>query len=312
MNILFVSDGTGVDYQCDCVFHGLNELNDVAVYTLNDYWYMYTGNDPSAIQKLYGMGFTVTNRIPLSKRKVHSVELAREKIISKFYDIIIYGSIKRCNLLLDTVLQFYPKENIIFIDGEDEDFSVRYIPRARGLVKMPKVYIKERNKAIDLSQKGFYFKRELREKDRGYFYPISFAIPYDSVLLKVAEKQIYLATIIPGKLHTYIYKNEADYYNGYQIAQFGVTTKKAGWDCMRHYEILANSCIPYFPDIEKCPSTTMANFPKKIIMETNRFYEKGNCPKMLYEYYANWLLDYTREYLTTRELAKYILSFMLK
>jgi hypothetical protein len=29
--------------------------------------------------------------------------------------------------------------------------------------------------------------------------------------------------------------------------------KKGGWDCLRHYEIIGNGCMPYFENIEKCP-----------------------------------------------------------
>jgi hypothetical protein len=43
--------------------------------------------------------------------------------------------------------------------------------------------------------------------------------------------------------------------------------KKAGWDCMRHYEILGNNCIPYFVGLEDCPKNTLANLPKELLLE---------------------------------------------
>ena len=43
---------------------------------------------------------------------------------------------------------------------------------------------------------------------------------------------------------------------------------------MRHYEILANACIPYFPDIELCPKNTLALFPKNLILNGNDLYKK--------------------------------------
>jgi hypothetical protein len=46
------------------------------------------------------------------------------------------------------------------------------------------------------------------------------------------------------------YNTEEEYYNEYKKSYFAITTKKCGWDCMRHYEILANGCIPYFLNIE--------------------------------------------------------------
>ena len=42
---------------------------------------------------------------------------------------------------------------------------------------------------------------------------------------------------------------------------------------MRHYEILANGCIPYFIEIEKCPKQTMFLLPKELLIEGNVLYE---------------------------------------
>jgi hypothetical protein len=95
-----------------------------------------------------------------------------------------------------------------------------------------------------------------------------------------------------------------------------MTIKKGGWDCMRHYEIIANGCIPYFPNIENCPQNTMALLPKNIILEGNQLYEKykNNSINELTEYdhlecnsLIQKLLDYTRHNLTTKQLASYIL-----
>lgn len=310
MNILFISKGTGIDYQCDCVFHGLNSIEGINVFILNDYQYMFEGNSTDFLSRQYGMGFTIANRISINKRKIHTFDEAKENIITKFYDVIIFGSIRRSNLLLSVACNHYPKNKIIFIDGEDEDFSIRLGYRMKGLIKAPMFFRKYRQQAINLSNKGLYFKRELREKDRKYFYPISFAIPLQNVLMAVPEKKNILARIIPGKLETYIYKEEEDYYNGYKTAWFGMTVKKAGWDCMRHYEILANGCIPYFPHLSDCPTTTMYNFPKNIIIETNRLYEQNKISDKLAYFYADSLLAYSREYLTTEKLARYLLSFV--
>ncbi len=63
---------------------------------------------------------------------------------------------------------------------------------------------------------------------------------------EIPEKDQDFASLIPGVLSTYIYDTEEEYFKGYQRAFYAVTCKKAGWDCLRHYEILANGCIPYF------------------------------------------------------------------
>ena len=43
--------------------------------------------------------------------------------------------------------------------------------------------------------------------------------------------------------------------------------KKAGWDCFRHYEIIASGSMPYFLDIERLPSHTMQNFPVHLVQK---------------------------------------------
>jgi hypothetical protein len=92
-----------------------------------------------------------------------------------------------------------------------------------------------------------------------------------------------------------------------------MTTKKAGWDCMRHYEIMANGCIPYFPDLATCPIETMTTFPKDLILEGNRLYEKyktldfGHIQQHFrseYEDLIRRILEYVRIHLTTESIAR--------
>jgi hypothetical protein len=305
MNILFIASGN--DYQCDMLFHGLHELSGVTVYTHSDMWYMFEGNDPAKVSGLYGKGFSLYNRINASKR-IEPSSTIREKIKSKFYDCIIYGHIHRCSEYLNDVLDVYSPQEIVFVDGEDYDFHLTR--RLKSMVKkyQPPFFQQYRD-AITLSKKGIYFKRELRNCDSKYFYPISFAIPEKNIIAEpLPDKTRDQASIIPGNLSTYIYNTEAEYYRGYAISKYAITTKRAGWDCLRHYEILANNCIPYFPHIEKCPTFTMQTFPKTIIMETNKLIERGKLQGVLFEDYSHQLHSYTKNMLTTKKVAEYVLS----
>jgi hypothetical protein len=148
-------------------------------------------------------------------------------------------------------------------------------------------------------------------------FPITFSIPNSKIVDNIPKKTKILSNLIPGNISTYIYQNESDYYNEYRSSFFAITTKKGGWDCMRHYEILANGCIPYFPNIENCPLNTMALLPKNLILEGNQLYEKykninindfsieqtNECNSLIQK-----LLDYTRNNLTTKKIASYILK----
>jgi hypothetical protein len=54
----------------------------------------------------------------------------------------------------------------------------------------------------------------------------------------------------------YPFENEADYYADLQTSRFGITTKRAGWDCMRHYEIMANGAVLAFRQLDRKPMTS--------------------------------------------------------
>ena len=86
------------------------------------------------------------------------------------------------------------------------------------------------------------------------------------------NKKYVISPLIPGDTSNYLFGagDEADYYNMYRQSMFALTSKKGGWDCLRHYEILAAGCIPIFEDLDKCPSDTLVSFPKDILREAYR------------------------------------------
>ncbi|NBU71575.1 MAG: glycosyltransferase family 1 protein, partial [Bacteroidetes bacterium] len=46
---------------------------------------------------------------------------------------------------------------------------------------------------------------------------------------------------------------EAAYRADLGASRFGITTRRAGWDCLRHYEIAASGTIPCFRDLHRKP-----------------------------------------------------------
>ena len=150
-------------------------------------------------------------------------------------------------------------------------------------------------------------------------YPIHFALPSGKIIKSTPTKVKVLSNIIPGEigLSNYTYNTEESYYQEYRESMFAITHKKNGWDCMRHYEILANGCIPIFRDIDKIPNSIMTSFPKSLVKEGNLLFLdfEGKQFKDLtpydierYNILNKKLLDYTRVFLTTEKLASYILS----
>lgn len=146
-------------------------------------------------------------------------------------------------------------------------------------------------------------------------YPIQFSISETKIVDAIPEKTQDFAYIIPGQLWSYIYSEEKDYYEGYQNSYFAYTWKKGGWDCMRHYEILANGCIPYFVGLEDANPNTMFFLPKELILRAmdlpgvsplgidHELFDREKYDEILLQ-----LLGHTREYLTARAMAEYVLE----
>ena len=149
-------------------------------------------------------------------------------------------------------------------------------------------------------------------------HPITFSIPEEKIYENHNIKTKILSNLIPGNISNYIYDNEEEYYNEYKTSYFAITVQKAGWDCMRHYEILANGCVPFFLNIENCPKNTMNLLPKELFIQSNQlFNEKFNNKNIndltqedINEYYTiqKKLLEHTKKYLTTKKMAEYILK----
>ena len=308
------------DYMNDLLLHGLRELygNDVIDYP--GCWYLY--NDEIKKRKFeekrfWGNGFTIKNIL----KNFNSIdrENIQQKIKNRYFDLVIYGSIRRSNLFFDNVVKYNNK--FIFIDGEDDNYiETKY------------------------ANLGLYFKRELL-LENSKIQPISFAIPKSKILSEIDyNPKNILAPLIPGRLNTYNYDNESEYYEMYKKSIFALTYKKAGWDCLRHYEILMNGCIPLFLYIENCPKNIITTLPKQKLTDSlNEFenifsfynplkifkkkhltfqrmfnlfkfnFQSDNLENFIKENervfeLKNDLLNFTKKNLTTETLAKYTLD----
>lgn len=274
MEVLFINDFRKPDYLNDMIYHGLKGLWNLSIsettypsYMLRDY--------PSK-SKLYGRGFTLYACMK-NDVNIEIEETILQKIADKFYDLIIYGSISRCSFLVSFVTSVYDKKKVVFIDGEDEWFISR----------------------PDLVGKGHYFKRELLEPHEGV-QPISFSIPSKWVTSVIPEKTKVLADINNRAYRNYEYDSEQEYHNEYGRSYFGLTVKKAGWDCLRHYEILANGCVPLFEDLGYCPETVLTSLPKELLLKAKLRFRKDELPDQKeYSDTVYALLDHVSKKCTT-------------
>ncbi len=83
----------------------------------------------------------------------------------------------------------------------------------------------------------------------------------------LAAKTQGFSSLVPGDVSTYVYDTEEAYYQQYAQSYYALTKKKAGWDCLRHWEIVAAGCVPYFVGLDKCPPNILTRFPKALVWE---------------------------------------------
>lgn len=289
MKVLFIGK-CSPDYQSDCLIHGLYNLLGADFTHNRSYDLMYKGKiSDEELKSSSGMGFTIWNNLPEYLNDNSDLE---NKIKNHYFSLIIYGNPYfvtslggSCMDYFDLVCKHYKQNEVFFIDGEDtqQTFDTFGFP---------------------------LFKRELTFS-RDKIFPISFAIPLEKIVKEKPIKLNNLSDYRPGTRNNYRYNSEEEYYQNYRDAYFGITHKKSGWDCMRHYEILANYCLPLFEDLGYCPQMTMVNFPKKLIMETNTLFYKKDSKNQIDES-LDKVYKYTEEKLTTLKLAEYILEMYSK
>ena len=148
-----------------------------------------------------------------------------------------------------------------------------------------------------LSKNDWYFHIE-------YLFPLSYSIPLKFIksTSKIKKTRLF-STLIPGDTKTYIYNDEISYNKNYSDSYFSFTYKKGGYDCLRHYEILANNSIPYYIDIDNIPDKTMTTFPKSIVKNVMNSFLDNNKNFEIFDKYIQDLNKYTINNLTCENIA---------
>ena len=263
MRIALINSENGEDYLADLFISAM--LCSSKTQVLTDYIPPYLFDDYLGRDTLYGKGFTAFCSVPSRLRSSRNIVLLPKSQLMSYIQsslnsdlTIIFTSIWRRSSELNELLHYFDKlkyGQIIVLDGEDHEHL------------------------HSCSEKRVaYYKRELRDITGGIL-PISFCIPPVSLpfLTKgsgyIPYKTTILAPCDPRWRASYTFQTQTSYYKQYACSLFAATTKKGGWDCMRHYEILANHCIPYFPNIISKPSYTMHSYPVDLQLEANRLYE---------------------------------------
>ncbi|HEV2694090.1 MAG TPA: hypothetical protein VG347_14435 [Verrucomicrobiae bacterium] len=207
---------------------------------------MMYGDFPS----VYGRGFTVWSE------PIADLPAAARKLKDDF-DLVIYGCYRR-QMPIDwraLVPNRDKAPRVAYVDGYDDTF----------------VYPDPRP----------YFKRELKAPEPGVF-PSGLCIPDRMVRpLNVEGKTQLHQTHVQDTEFTsetgYKFTEEKEYYDDLARSFFGITMRKGGWDCMRHYEILAAGTVVMFKNLDEKPDSCAPRCPHFINYTTKQdFMEKAN------------------------------------
>jgi hypothetical protein len=110
-------------------------------------------------------------------------------------------------------------------------------------------------------------------------YPISYAIPADNFVrtarggvtrAKLWDFAPMLPVRWPGQPGLWYPLQTDDEWLGMLLHErsfYAFTHKRGGWDCLRHYEILAGGAVPYFIDLPLAPPDSITSLPRKLIWE---------------------------------------------
>jgi hypothetical protein len=265
-SVLFLTSNTE-DYLSNGLFHGLRTLLGERVVDFPKSEISYR-NYPH-LDKIYGRGFTLyglLEDLPIDRTLV--LDRARQG----GFDLIVFGDIWRYFGSFVELLPALGASRVAFLDGAD--YPAPY-PYGSSFWRVPQWWALPR-----AHRRGIYFKRELTEEtaQRRYFMlvprrlasklpfarglrPIAFSIPEGKIIAEPPpkRKQFNAHVVDPevarriGATSSHAFGDEHAYYADLQASRFGITTKRTGWDALRHYEIAANGCVPCFRDLEHKP-----------------------------------------------------------
>ncbi|MDR9898001.1 glycosyltransferase [Aetokthonos hydrillicola Thurmond2011] len=232
--------------------------------------YQHKGEGSRSI--LYGLGFTLyglLEDIPIDRLDI------TQKVVNGYFNLIIFFNIFNTFGLFVELLPYLNFKNTLILDGAD---TPQPYPYAGKWWRYPQWWFLPKAHTHFL-----YFKREWTpETIRNLWFqippkwlcqylpapknfrPISFSIPEEKIVKELSKKtKLFPKHIVDPEVARYVsesstnyaFSKENEYYSDLQASKFGITTKRAGWDCLRHYEIAANGCVPCFRNLDKKPPT---------------------------------------------------------
>jgi hypothetical protein len=270
-NILFLV-GQEADYLADGLLHGLRMLYGAKVVDYPKCEPLYLNCPGQSFSRVRGHGFTLYKTLP-------DIEVDRyevfERLRSGFFELVIFASIGRQYSLFVELYDWLNPDKTILLDGEDSQSIAPYNGRYWRKINCwlwPKAHSRFNYFKREWGPDSWYYRTfklwpRLLEGGRHQLlglHRISFSIPEEKIIKNLPVKnKDFPAHIVDQEVAarldragiSYQFSNEADYYKDLRQSRFGITTKRAGWDCLRHYEIAANGAVPCFRDLQLKPTS---------------------------------------------------------
>jgi hypothetical protein len=283
VNILFINSVIP-NYVTDSLFHGLRSIPGVTVVDIPRLDFMYSNASVEDLCKTGSKGNTLYKLLDepsniRGKRTFWQSEI-------EGYDFIIFSDIfYQCDLFYYIYRTINPKRRnaLCIVDGYDITAKFPFIYNSLNLKIRPWAYFANVGKVN-------YYKREyensgelfgiLKQRSSSLnklfsyilrkpsnVFPISMSIPKEHIeyIPMKSRTQNFvnynvdnsLADLFPARPVAELgkwqpaFENQHEYFEDIKKSRFGITAKRAGWDCLRHYEYAAKGAILCFKNLQQ-------------------------------------------------------------
>jgi hypothetical protein len=262
LRILFLTDDRE-DYLADGLLHGLRQLPGLDVVDYPRKECMYEGGRKCKVAPEFGVrggGFSLYGLLTEPEGGIDRSFIWQRLAAGWFNAVLVsnvwrqWGSLLQWHELLAT-------QPLLLLDGDDDQ---RLYPRSGTRVRQFGIGTGLSN--LLQQPTTHIFKRELTNRSRKWglrlnIHPLAFSIPESLILSQLPIKSLLFPSHIVdrdlsaklGASANYVFVDEQSYRSDLASSRFGITTRRAGWDCLRHYEIAAAGAVICFRDLDKKP-----------------------------------------------------------
>jgi hypothetical protein len=258
------------DYAADGLLHGLRTLLGAHVLDFPKAEYLYGSMTDAARARIRGGGFTLYGLLD-------DIALERDHCLARAlkgeFDLVVFSDIWRTFGLWS---EWGPQladagVKLAVLDGSDRVEPYPFAGewwRRRAWWFLPRAH----NRAL-------HFKREVTPWTRWFatyltlppplsrgrmrdIRPLAFSIPQEKIVgAPPAKDQDFPRHVVDAELAArlggqtgHAFATEDEYVADLRRSRFGITTKREGWDALRHYEIAAAGAVPCFRALHTKPA----------------------------------------------------------